>query len=36
MMKNVRIYSLIKYDYREAIEQADNEDGENSLSTAAP
>lgn len=25
--EDVRIYSLIKYDYREVIEQADNEDG---------
>jgi hypothetical protein len=29
--EDVRIYSLIKYDYREAIEQADNEDGETRL-----
>jgi hypothetical protein len=28
---DVRIYSLIKYDYREAIEQADDEDGETRL-----
>lgn len=28
---NVRIYSLIKYDYREAIEQAESEDGEQRL-----
>lgn len=29
--EDVRIYSLIKYDYREAIEQADDEDGETLL-----